>query len=58
MAHFAGTGPAGRQCVDCEFLDTTMREIYLAAIPFIICSLLLVALLIAFPALALWLPGL
>jgi len=38
--------------------DTTMREIYLAAIPFIGCSLWLVALLIAFPGIALWLPGL
>ena len=38
--------------------DTTMREIYLAAIPFILCSLLLVALLILCPQLALWLPGL
>jgi len=38
--------------------DTTMREIYLAAMPFIGCSLLLVALLIAFPGIALWLPGL
>lgn len=38
--------------------DTTMREIYSAAIPFILCSLLLVALLIAFPQVALWLPGL
>ena len=38
--------------------DTTMREIYLAAIPFIVCSLVLVALLITFPSLALWLPGL
>jgi len=37
--------------------STTMREIYLAAIPFILCSLLLVALLIVFPGLALWLPG-
>lgn len=37
---------------------TSMRDIYLAAIPFILCSLLLVALLIAFPPLALWLPGL
>ncbi|MDJ0992061.1 MAG: TRAP transporter large permease [Dinoroseobacter sp.] len=36
---------------------TTMRDIYLAAIPFIFCSLLLVALLIAFPPLATWLPG-
>lgn len=38
--------------------DTTMRDIYIAAIPFIACSLLLVALLIAFPNLALWLPSL
>jgi tripartite ATP-independent transporter DctM subunit len=37
--------------------DTTMRDIYLAAIPFILCSLLLVALLIIFPPLALWLPS-
>jgi len=38
--------------------DTTMRHIYLAAIPFIVCSLLLVVLLVLFPALALWLPSL
>ena len=38
--------------------DTTMRDIYLSAIPFILCSLLLVGLLIAAPGLALWLPGL
>ncbi|MEM7525069.1 MAG: TRAP transporter large permease subunit, partial [Pseudomonadota bacterium] len=37
--------------------DTTMREIYLSAIPFILCSLALVGLLIAFPAIGLWLPG-
>jgi len=37
--------------------DTSMRDIWLAAIPFILCSLLLVGLLILFPALALWLPG-
>ena len=36
---------------------TTMREIYTSAFPFIGCSLLLVALLIAFPQLALWLPS-
>ncbi len=35
---------------------TTMRDIYTSAFPFIGCSLLLVALLIAFPQLALWLP--
>ena len=38
--------------------DTTMRQIYLAAIPFIICSLLLVVLLVLFPNIALWLPSL
>ncbi|HEX7052366.1 MAG TPA: TRAP transporter large permease subunit [Burkholderiales bacterium] len=37
---------------------TTMREIYLAAAPFIGCVLLLIALIIAFPALATWLPAL
>jgi tripartite ATP-independent transporter DctM subunit len=37
--------------------QTTMREIYLAALPFIFCSLVLVALLIAFPPIATWLPG-
>jgi TRAP-type mannitol/chloroaromatic compound transport system permease large subunit len=36
---------------------TTMREIYVAAIPYILCSMLLVALLIVFPALATWLPS-
>jgi len=42
-----GVAPAG----------TTMREIYLAALPFILCSLLVVVLLVAAPGLALWLPG-
>ncbi|WP_439121584.1 TRAP transporter large permease [Marivita sp.] len=37
--------------------ETTMREIYRAAIPFILCSLMVVALLILFPFLATWLPG-
>ena len=36
---------------------TTMRKIYTSAFPFIGCSLVLVALLIAFPNLALWLPS-
>jgi tripartite ATP-independent transporter DctM subunit len=36
---------------------TTMREIYLAAIPYILCSMFLVALLIMFPPLATWLPS-
>ena len=38
--------------------DTTMRDIYLAAIPFILCSLMLVGLLIVFPQIALFLPRL
>lgn len=38
--------------------ETTMRVIYTSAFPFIGCSLLLVALLIAFPEIALWLPSL
>ncbi|MEE4346161.1 MAG: TRAP transporter large permease subunit [Paracoccaceae bacterium] len=37
--------------------DTTMRDIYMSAIPFIFCSLVLVVLLIIFPPIALWLPG-
>ncbi len=37
--------------------DTTMREIWMAAMPFILCSLLLVGLLILAPGIALWLPG-
>ncbi|MBQ0804545.1 MULTISPECIES: TRAP transporter large permease [unclassified Sulfitobacter] len=37
--------------------DTTMREIYLSAFPYMGCSMLLVALLILFPQIALWLPG-
>ncbi len=43
-----GVAPAG----------TTMREIYLAATPFIACVLLVIALIIAFPPLATWLPAL
>jgi TRAP-type mannitol/chloroaromatic compound transport system permease large subunit len=35
-----------------------MRDIYLAAAPFIACVLLLIALIIAFPPLATWLPRL
>lgn len=38
--------------------DTTMRDIYMAALPYIGCTLLLVATLIVFPPLALWLPRL
>lgn len=36
--------------------EITMRDIYYAAAPFIGCVLLLMALVIAFPALAIWLP--
>ncbi|HWM41588.1 MAG TPA: TRAP transporter large permease subunit [Burkholderiales bacterium] len=36
---------------------TTMRQIYLAAAPFIACVLLLIALIIAYPPLATWLPS-
>ena len=38
--------------------DTKMRDIYVAALPFIGCSILLVVLMIIFPGIALWLPGL
>jgi len=37
---------------------TTMRDIYVSAFPFMGCALLLVILLVIFPDLALWLPGL
>ena len=37
---------------------TTMRDIYISALPFIACSMLLVALLIMFPGIATWLPSL
>ena len=37
---------------------TTMRDIYLAAAPFIACVLLVIALIIVFPPLATWLPAL
>jgi TRAP-type C4-dicarboxylate transport system permease large subunit len=37
---------------------TSMRDIYLAAAPFVGCVLLLIVLIIAFPPLATWLPGL
>ena len=38
--------------------DTTMRDIYVAALPYMACSMLLVGLLIVFPGIALWLPAL
>jgi TRAP-type C4-dicarboxylate transport system permease large subunit len=37
---------------------TTMRDVYLAGMPFIACVMLLIALVIAFPPLATWLPEL
>ena len=37
---------------------TTMRDIYKAALPFLGCDLIVLILLIAFPAVALWLPAL
>jgi tripartite ATP-independent transporter DctM subunit len=37
---------------------TTMRDIYMAAIPYMGCAMLLVGLLIIWPEIALWLPGL
>jgi tripartite ATP-independent transporter DctM subunit len=37
---------------------TTMEDIYLAALPFLGCDLVVMALMIAFPKIALWLPGL
>jgi tripartite ATP-independent transporter DctM subunit len=36
---------------------TTMRDIYLAGMPFIACVLLLIGMIIIFPPLATWLPG-
>ena len=36
---------------------TTMRDIYMAGMPFIACVLLLIALIIVFPPLATWLPA-
>jgi len=36
---------------------TTMRDIYLAAAPFILCVIALIALIIVFPPIATWLPS-
>jgi TRAP-type mannitol/chloroaromatic compound transport system permease large subunit len=38
--------------------DTTMGVIYRSALPFLACDLVAMALLMTFPALVLWLPGL
>ena len=37
--------------------DTTMGDIYKASLPFVGCNLIVMTLLISFPALVLWLPG-
>ena len=37
--------------------DVTMRDIYLAAIPFLLCDLVAMILIMAFPVLVLWLPS-
>ncbi len=38
--------------------DTTMGDIYRAVIPFLICDLIIMGLMMAFPQISLWLPGL
>ena len=38
--------------------DTTMGDIYRSALPFLICDLIAIILMLAFPILVLWLPGL
>jgi tripartite ATP-independent transporter DctM subunit len=38
--------------------DVTMGDIYSAALPYILCNIIVLGLMIAFPSLALWLPGL
>jgi TRAP-type C4-dicarboxylate transport system permease large subunit len=38
--------------------DTTMGDIYRAALPFLLCDLIAITLIIVFPQLVLWLPGL
>jgi tripartite ATP-independent transporter DctM subunit len=38
--------------------DTTMMDIYKAALPFIVCDAIAMGLIMAFPGIALWLPGL
>ena len=35
---------------------TTMRDVYLAGAPFIVCVFILIAMIIAYPPLATWLP--
>ena len=38
--------------------DTTMGDIYKAGLPFLVCDLIAMVLIIALPAVVLWLPGL
>ena len=38
--------------------EVTMMDVYRAGFPFLMCDLLVVILLLAFPGLVLWLPGL
>ena len=38
--------------------DTTMGDIYKAGLPFLVCDVISIAVIMAFPAIALWLPGL
>ena len=38
--------------------ETTMADIYKAALPFLACDAVAMAAIMAFPALVLWLPGL
>jgi len=38
--------------------DTTLSDIYHAAVPFICCDILAMAIIMVFPSIALWLPGL
>jgi len=38
--------------------DTTMRDVYVSALPFLGCDLVVLIILIAFPGVALWLPNL
>jgi len=37
--------------------DTTMPDIYRAALPFLYCDVIVMALMIIFPAIVTWLPG-
>ena len=38
--------------------DTTMEDIYKAALPYLVCDLVVMILMLAFPVITLWLPGL